>query len=80
MKKTFLILVLILIALFQSDAQEKKIKTSAGTNITLSAEKWVFQKGKVDFLNFKGRRALKIAPASGPVMIKDLIFKDGTIE
>ncbi|MFA4979522.1 MAG: hypothetical protein WC589_18570, partial [Sphingobacterium sp.] len=80
MKKTFLILVLILVALFQSDAQEKKIKTSAGTNITLSAEKWVFQNGKVDFLNFKGRRAIKIAPASGPVMIRDLIFKDGTIQ
>jgi len=80
MKKTFLIVALILVALFQNYAQEKKSKTSAGTNIPLSAEKWAFQSGKVDFLNFKGRRVMKIAPASGPVVIKDLIFKDGTIE
>lgn len=80
MKKTFLILVLIVVALFQSYAQEKKIKTSTGTNIALSSEKWVFQNGKVDFLNFRGRKAMKIAPASGPVVIKDFIFKDGTIE
>ncbi|WP_312336834.1 hypothetical protein [Sphingobacterium sp.] len=80
MKKTFLILVLIVVALFQSYAQEKKSKTSTGTNIALSSEKWVFQNGKVDFLNFRGRKAMKIAPAYGPVVIKDFIFKDGTIE
>ncbi|MDR0265507.1 MAG: DUF1080 domain-containing protein [Sphingobacterium sp.] len=80
MKKTFLILASILVALFQSYAQEKKSKTSAGTNIPLSAEKWIFHSGKVDFLNFRGRKAMKIAPASGPVVIKDFIFKDGTIE
>ncbi|KKO89593.1 hypothetical protein AAW12_18345 [Sphingobacterium sp. Ag1] len=80
MKKIFLTLAFIWVILLQSYTQEKNSKASISKSIPLSAEQWSFQHGKVDFLNFKGRKAMKIAPASGPVVIKDLIFKDGTIE
>ena len=80
MKKIILIAVFIMVVLFQSYAQKEKTKSSTDPHITLSAEKWIFQNGKVDFLKFKGRSAMKIAPGSGPVAIKDLFFKDGTIE
>lgn len=80
MKKIILIVAALLATLFESYAQEKKSKIPGTQNITLSAEKWEFQPGKVDFLEFKGRHTMKIAPASGPIVIKDLIFTDGTIE
>lgn len=71
---------MILVVLFQCYPQKKKTETSTDNNIMLSPEKWIFRNGKVDFLKFKGRNVMKIAPASGPVVIKDLVFKDGTIE
>ncbi|MGE8293869.1 MAG: hypothetical protein ACN6ON_19410, partial [Sphingobacterium sp.] len=80
MKKIILMTTMILVVLFQCYAQKKRTETSTGNNITLNPEKWIFRNGKVDFLKFKGRNAMKIAPASGPVVIKDLVFKDGTIE
>src|SRR5690606_10729860 len=75
-----LIVAALLAILFESYAQEKKSKTPGTQNIALIAEKWEFQSGKVDFLKFKGRNAMKISPASGPIVIKDLIFTDGIIE
>lgn len=80
MKKIILTIGIFLTVLFKSYAQEKKIKTSEAKHIALSAEKWTFQKGKVDFVKHRGRNAIKIEPASGPVVIKDLMFKNGTIE
>lgn len=80
MKKIILIVAALLAILFESYAQEKKSKIPGTQNIALIAEKWEFQSGKVDFLKFKGRNAMKISPASGPIVIKDLIFTDGIIE
>jgi len=80
MKKIILIVGIFLTVLFKSYAQKMKTKTSEAKHIALSAEKWTFQKGKVDFVKHKGRNAIKIEPASGPVVIKDLMFKNGTIE
>jgi len=80
MKKIILIVGIFLTVLFKSYAQKMTTKTSEAKHIALSAEKWTFQKGKVDFVKHKGRNAIKIEPASGPVVIKDLMFKNGTIE
>lgn len=80
MKKIILIVAIVLVTLFQGYAQVKKTKTLKSNTIMLSVDKWAFQNGKVDFLKFKGRDAMKIAPASGSVVIKDLVFKDGIIE
>lgn len=78
MKKIILIVALISAILFQSYAQQKKI--GQVNAISLSPEKWLFKAGKVKFLEYKGRTAMKIGDLSGPVLLKDLIFKDGTIE
>lgn len=48
--------------------------------IPLSPEKWAFQPGKVEFVDYKGKKSMKIAQNSGQVVLKDLVFKDGTIE
>lgn len=48
--------------------------------IPLTPEKWAFQAGKVDFVDYKGQKTMKIAPQSGQVVLKDVVFKDGTIE
>ncbi len=49
-------------------------------SIPLTPEKWAFQTGKVDFVDYKGQKSMKLAPNSGQVVLKDLVFKDGTIE
>lgn len=48
--------------------------------ISLTPEKWEFQDGKVTFEEHKGVKAMKLAPRSGQVILKDVIFKDGIIE
>lgn len=72
----------VLICLFavQSFAQKKQTKAVAGTIISLIPEKWSFKEGKVEFTEYKGRRVMKLAQQSGQVVLRDLIFKDGTIE
>ncbi len=48
--------------------------------IPLSPDKWIFQDGKVEFVDYKGKKSMKIAKNAGQVVLKDLVFKDGTIE
>jgi len=47
--------------------------------LEMKAENFDFEKGTADFLTYKGRKSMKISN-SGQVVIKDLNFKDGTIE
>lgn len=84
MKK--LLQVILILLTIQSIAQKNKNKAavlpSQPTDFTipLIPEKWVFQDGKVEFIEYKGQKAMKLAQNSGQVVVKDVLFKDGTIE
>ena len=79
MKTLILLLCLLLAISFQSFAQKKQAKPSINKNL-LTEERWSFQQGKVEFLDYKSRRVMKLNQQSGPVVLKDLVFKDGVIE
>ncbi|WP_341227153.1 hypothetical protein [uncultured Arcticibacterium sp.] len=49
-------------------------------SIDLKPENFDFKEGSVEFLNYKGRQSMKIAPNANPIEIKNLNFKNGTIE
>lgn len=84
MKKLFQ--VILLLFTIQGFTQKNKGKAetfpkqSADYTVPLIPEKWSFQEGKVEFVEYKGRKAMKIAQNSGQVVLKDVVFKDGTIE
>lgn len=68
-------------------AQKNKTKTQNQApapidyNINLSPEKWEFKEGKVEFFDKNGIKAMRIKQGNqGAVMLKDIMFKDGTIE
>lgn len=71
MTKTALTIFLISLC-FTSLAQQK--------TVPLKAENWTFNAGKVEFANYKDRPAMKLLPEAGMVVLKDLDFRDGTIE
>lgn len=48
--------------------------------LELDPEHWLFQEGKVEFLDYKGRKAIKLNAMSGEMFYRDLNFTDGTIE
>ncbi len=48
--------------------------------VPLTARQWRFQVGKVDFVDYKGRKAMRLAQNAGPVVLNDIVFQDGTIE
>jgi hypothetical protein len=78
--KNLLPLFFVLLAFsFQSFAQKKQPKPSTG-KVSLTPDRWTFQEGKVEFLDYKGRRVMKLNQQSGSVVLKDLVFKDGVIE
>lgn len=79
MKKLIPLLCLLSAISFQSFAQKKQNKPSANKDL-LTGDKWTYQEGKVEFVDYKGRRAMKLNQQSGPVVLKDLVFKDGVIE
>jgi hypothetical protein len=68
-------------------AQKNKTKTQAQAqapidySISLSADKWEFKEGKVEFFDKNGTKAMRIKQGNqGAVLLKDMAFKDGTIE
>ncbi len=68
-------------------AQKNKTKTqntapaSVDYNISLSPEKWEFKEGKVEFFDKNGTKSMRIKQGNqGAVLLKDMTFKDGTIE
>ena len=71
-----------------SFAQKQKGKPARGPlspmpseiRIPLTADHWEFQEGKVEFLEYKGVKALKLNENSGNMIYKDLNFSNGTIE
>jgi len=83
--KTRVLFILFFLAI-QSSVFAQKNKAAATPakpvdfTIPLTPEKWAFQAEKVDFVDYKGQKSMKIAAQSGQVVLKDLVFKDGTIE
>ncbi|MFN8347074.1 MAG: hypothetical protein U0X91_18885 [Spirosomataceae bacterium] len=84
MKK--LLHILLLLVTLPGFTQKKTTKPATAdpkaieTIVPLTPEKWAFQAGKVEFVEYKGKKTMKVAPNSGQVVLKDVIFKDGTIE
>jgi hypothetical protein len=81
MKK--LIQILFILLAIQSFGQKKKEAPAAKKVdywVPITPEKWEFQQGKVTFADYKEVKAMKLAPNSGQVVLKDVVFKDGTIE
>ncbi|CAG5067810.1 hypothetical protein DYBT9623_00537 [Dyadobacter sp. CECT 9623] len=75
--------ILLILLSVQCFGQRKKVTPAAAKVdylIPLTAEKWEFQEGKVAFETYKGAKAMKIEKRSGQVVLKDLVFKNGTIE
>jgi hypothetical protein len=79
MKKLLPLLFVLLAFSIQSFAQKKQPKPSTG-KVSLTSDGWTFQEGKVEFIDYKGGRVMKLNQQSGPVVLKDLVFKDGVIE
>ncbi|MCE7064960.1 hypothetical protein [Dyadobacter sp. CY326] len=80
--KTIVQVLFILLAI-QGFGQKKKETAppkKADYTISLTPEKWDFQEGKVAFADYKGVNSMKISPNAGQVVLKNLVFKDGTIE
>lgn len=74
---------MLMVVSLQGVAQKNKNVSSpklTDNSILLVPERWDFQEGKVTFLDYKGKKAMKIGSLSGQVVLKDLVFKDGTIE
>ena len=80
MKKLIPLIMIILIISFPCSAQKKQPKGSAIDKDFLNPEHWTFREGRVEFTEYKGRRVMKISPQSGPVVLKNFVFKNGTIE
>jgi hypothetical protein len=80
MKKLIPLLLLLLAISLPGFTQKKQSKPATNNKVSLTADKWTFQPGKIEFLDYKGRRAMKLSPGSGPAILKDIVFKDGTIE
>lgn len=81
-----LIQVIFILLSFQSVAQKSKSKVEptnqkkADVIIPLTPDQWAFQAGKVEFIDYKGKKAMKLASNSGQVVLKDVVFKNGTVE
>lgn len=76
---TFLLLLLTSLGLAQRPSSPKTSNPS-DARILLTPSQWRFQAGKVDFIDYKGQKAMRLAKNGGLVSINDLFFQDGTIE
>lgn len=75
MTKTAIGLLLLLLPVGAS-AQQKK----AAITVPLQAAHWNFKPGTVEFLSYKSVPAMKILNSADSAVLKNLDFKDGTIE
>jgi hypothetical protein len=84
MKNYFVFAALLLVSVF-SFAQKSKSKQAVSNpvseiRIPLTPDRWEFQQGKVEFLEYKGQKAVRLNENSGNMIYKDLNFINGTIE
>lgn len=75
-----MLLILLAVPCFAQKKKEIATAKKADYQIALTPDKWEFKVGKVKFEDYKGQKAMKISQGSGQVVLKNLIFKDGTIE
>src|SRR4051812_6187837 len=61
-------------------AKQTTSQASEEIKISLSANHWDFQEGKIEFLEYKGVKAVRLNENSGNMIYKDLNFINGTIE
>jgi hypothetical protein len=81
--KTLLLFLLMPWLSFAQKTNKPQPGTAAATKtiaVPMKAENWTFKENTVQFLEYKSRPSLKILPESGPVVLKNLDFTDGTIE
>ncbi|WP_159466719.1 hypothetical protein [Dyadobacter sp. 3J3] len=82
--KNFLLIIFSLLSLVVSAQKKDKKKTSESskpdTRISLTADNWEFQNGKVQFETYETRPSMKIAANAGTVVLKNTSFVNGTIE
>jgi hypothetical protein len=68
----------------QSHRQKEAVSlinlVSTEIKVPLTEENWFFQEGKVQFIEYKGVKAIKLDENSGYMIYKDLNFENGTIE
>ncbi|WP_028665989.1 family 16 glycoside hydrolase [Runella zeae] len=81
MKKllSFMLMIVSLQGVTQKNKNVSSLKITDNSNL-LIPERWDFQEGKVTFMDYKGKKSMKIGSRSGQVVLKDVVFKDGTIE
>ncbi|MEO6685369.1 MAG: hypothetical protein ABIN24_05365, partial [Dyadobacter sp.] len=82
--KNLIIIIFSLLSLAVSAQKKdkKKISESGKTysSISLTADNWEFQSGKVQFENYDSRPSMKIEANAGEVILKNASFVNGTIE
>jgi hypothetical protein len=86
--KNFICIFSMLLLSLPTFAQKPKAKSTTPSvsptlseiKIPLTADHWEFQEGKVEFLEYKGVKAIKLNEKSGDMVYKDLNFSNGTIE
>jgi hypothetical protein len=66
--------------IFAQPTKIKKAPAFGALVIPLTADHWDAQPGKVEFLNYKGKPAVKLNEQSDYILYKDLDFTNGTIE
>jgi hypothetical protein len=79
MKKTILYLML-LAGSMQVFAQKQKNAPATKRAVPMTVNEWVYQDGKVEFIEHNGRKAMKLLEGSGRVALKNTDFSNGTIE
>jgi hypothetical protein len=81
MKASFFVLILLLVA-GSGFGQKKKnpANPSANYSITLDSIKWKLPPGKAEFYQKNGQQFMKLKGNQGGAVLRDAIFKDGTIE
>jgi hypothetical protein len=80
--KEIIILMLVSIPLFSQKARTSKMENVPQPiiKIPFTPEKWQFATGKVEFIEHKGLKAVRLNENSGAMIFKELNFKNGTIE
>lgn len=83
MKKT-IVLGLVLFFSVCGFSQNRMLKKGTGSaaeiKIPMLAESWDFKSDKVEFVNYKGVKSMKILADAGKVKLKNHLFSNGTIE
>jgi hypothetical protein len=83
MKKTIalgLVLFFSVCAFSQNRILKKRTGSATEIKVPMLAESWEFTTDKVEFVNYKGAKSMKILADAGRVKLKNHLFSNGTIE